>query len=106
MNIQINKMPLVDGKTYYLPVIFESSMEPLTEGGGCFSTPGGHCLMLNKESVRKLRVEVGKTYRCKDCKHAEPSPCNARNVYCEFQHPSCSWDKMCKACKHFELRKE
>lgn len=104
MNIQKNKTPLVDGKTYYLPVIFEGSMEPMTEGGGYFSTPGGHSLMLNKESVRALRVEVGKTYRCKDCKHAEPVA--GRNVCCEFQHPGCCWDKMCSACEHFEYRKE
>ena len=103
MKIQKAKTPLEDGKTYFLPVIFESSMKPLADGGGCFSTPGGKCLMLNKKSVQALREEVGKTYRCKDCKHAEHI---ARNVYCEFKHPGCCWDKMCSACEHFELRKE
>lgn len=104
MNIQKNKKPLVDGKTYYLPVIFEGSMEPMTEGGGYFSTPGGRCLMLSPKSVRSLRVEVGKTYRCKDCKHAKPVA--GRNIYCEFQNPGCCWDKMCSACEHYEPRKE
>ena len=97
-------MPLKDGETYYLPLIFEASMEPLAEGGGCFSTPNGRCLMLNKKSVRELRVEVGKTYRCKDCKHAKPV--TGRNVYCDFQNPGVYWDKMRSACEHFEYREE
>lgn len=104
MKIKKTEMPLKDGETYYLPVIFEGSMEPITEGGGYFSTPGGRCLMLSPKSVRALRVEVGKTYRCKDCKHAEPVA--GRKIYCEFQNPGACWDKMCSACEHFEYRKE
>lgn len=104
MKIKKTEMPLKDGETYYLPVIFEASIEPMTEGGGYFSTPGGRCLMLNPKSVRALRVEVGMTYRCKDCKHAEPVA--GRKIYCEFQNPNVCWDKMCSACEHFEPRKE
>lgn len=106
MNIQKNKKPLVDGKTYYLPVIFEGSMEPMTEGGGYFSTPSGCCLMLNPKSVRSLREEVSPCKRCKDCAHAQQSQEYARNIFCEYEHPGCSWDKMSKACKHYEPRKE
>ena len=104
MKIKKTEMPLKDGETYYLPLIFEASMEPITEGGGYFSTPGGHCLMLNKESVRALRVEVGKTYRCRDCKYAKPVA--GRCIYCELQKLNYVWDKMCSACEHYEPRKE
>ena len=60
MKIQKAKMPLKDGARYYLPLIFEGSMEPLAEGGGCFSTPGARCLMLSPKSVRELREETDK----------------------------------------------
>lgn len=104
MNIQKNKKPLVDGKTYYLPVIFEGSMEPITEGGGYFSTPGGRCLLLSPKSVRSLREEVSSIKRCRDCSHAKPVA--GRNIYCDFQNTGCCWDKMCSACEHYEPRKE
>ena len=106
MTIQKSKMPLIDGKTYYLPVIFDASIDPMIEGGGYFSTPGGHCLILNKESVRALLEEVSPTKRCRDCAHAQQSPTYARNVYCKYRYPGCSWNKMCAACEHYEPRKE
>lgn len=106
MKIQKAKLPLKDGVTYYLPIIFEESMEPMTEGGGFFSTPGGRILLLKPKSVRALREEATPCLRCKDCRHAEPSCYNARNVCCEYRHPGSSWDKMSKACEHFYPRKK
>lgn len=106
MNIRKNKKPLVDGKTYYLPVIFDASIDPMTEGGWYFSTPGGCCFILNEEMVRALREEVSTSKRCKDCAHAQPSPLYARNVRCKYRRPGCSWNKLCAACDHYEPRKE
>ena len=105
MKIQKAKLPLKDGVTYYLPIIFEESMEPLAEGGGVFSTPGGRTLILSPKSVRALREEAKPCLRCKDCTHAVPSGLHARNVSCDYQYPDCSWDKMSKACEHFQPRK-
>lgn len=106
MKIQKAKLPLEDGKKYYLPVIFEASMEPMTEGGGYFSTPGGRCLMLSPKSVKAMLEAATQCNRCKDCAHAQQSQEYARNIFCEYKHPGCSWDKMSKACGHYEPRKE
>lgn len=103
MNIQKAKLPLKDGVTYYLPIIFEESMEPLAEGGGVFSTPGGRTLILSPKSVRALREEATPCLRCKDCMHADAS--GGIWVSCKY-HPLESWSKMCKACEHFQPRKE
>ena len=56
MNIQKATIPLKDGETYYMPIVFIASESPIQKGGGCFLSPSGNLLMLNHKSVSELMV--------------------------------------------------
>lgn len=72
MNIQKATMPLKDGETYYMPIVFIASESPIQKGGGCFLSPSGNLIRLNSKSVSEL-MESPTTpiLKCKDCKHAD-----------------------------------
>ena len=104
MNIQKATMPLKDGETYYMPIVFIASQSPIQEGGGCFLSPSGNLIMLNRKTVSEL-MESPTTpiLKCKDCKHADLF--GSRFATCKYTSVTC-FERFSKPCKHFEARKE